>query len=287
MGRLPLFLLTSVAMVAFAANSLLCRAALRDSDIDPATFTAVRLASGALVLWILVRLQAGAPRSGGNWASSLALFTYATAFSFAYIGLSAGIGALLLFTAVQATMVGYGLWLGDTLRPMQLVGLVAAFMGMVLLLLPESGIVAPPLGSAALMVIAGIAWGVYSLRGRSALDPTAATQGNFLRTLPLVAALLASSFPWLRGDMSGLGFAVASGALASGGGYAVWYSVTPFLRPAQAATVQLSAPLIATVAGVLLLGETMSMRQVLAGAAILGGILVFMLVKARPAVKPT
>lgn len=287
MGRLPLFLLTSLAMLAFAANSLLCRAALRDSDIDPATFTAVRLASGALALWVLVRLQGGGARAGGNWTSSLALFVYATAFSFAYIGLSAGIGALLLFAAVQATMVGYGLWLGDTMRPTQLGGLAAAFTGMVLLLLPESGIVAPPLGSAALMLLAGMAWGVYSLRGRGALDPTAATQGNFLRTVPLVAALLALSFPWLRGDISGFGFAVASGALASGGGYAVWYAVTRHLRPAQAATVQLSVPLIATIAGVLLLGETMSMRQVLASAAILGGILVFMLVKVRPAARPS
>ena len=272
MKRANLLLLTALAMFAFAANSVLCRLALRHTQVDAASFTAVRLVSAALVLWLIVRLRSGRAAAGGNWPSALALFTYAAAFSFAYTGLQAGIGALILFGCVQATMVGHGLWRGERLNLFQVIGMGIAFAGLVGLLLPQGAMPAPPLGSAALMMGAGAAWGVYSLRGRVAQDATAATQGNFARTVPMVAVLALASLPYLRFDAAGMALAVASGSLASGLGYVVWYTVTPHLKAAHAATVQLSVPLIATAAGALLLGESMSALQLLAGAAIVGGI---------------
>jgi len=272
MKRGNLLLLTALAMVAFAANSVLCRLALRHTQIDAASFTAIRLVSAALVLWLIVRIRSRGAAAGGNWPSALALFIYAAAFSFAYTGLQAGIGALILFGCVQATMVGHGLWRGERLNLFQVTGMGIAFAGLVGLLLPQGALPAPPLGSAALMMAAGAAWGIYSLRGRVAQDATAATQGNFARTVPMVALLAIASLPSLRLDAAGMALAVASGAVASGLGYVVWYTVTPHLKSAHAATVQLSVPLIATAAGALLLGESMSTLQLLAGAAIVGGI---------------
>jgi len=272
MKRANLILLTTLTMFAFAANSVLCRLALRHTQIDAASFTAVRLASAALVLWLIVTLRGAKAPAGGSWPSALALFTYAAAFSFAYIGLPAGIGALILFGAVQATMVGVGLWRGERLSLFQAGGMAIAIAGLVALVLPQGAVAPPPLGSAALMLAAGAAWGVYSLRGRTAQDPTTATQGNFARTLPMVALLVVVALPALRPDPAGLALAVASGSVASALGYIVWYTVTVHLRAAQAATVQLSVPLIATAAGVLLLGESMSLLQLMAGAAIIGGI---------------
>jgi len=272
MKRSNLLLLTVAAMLAFAANSVLCRLALRHTQVDAASFTAVRLVSAALVLWLIVRARSRGAAAGGNWPSALALFIYAAAFSFAYTGLQAGIGALILFGCVQATMVGHGLWRGERLNLFQLVGMGMAIAGLAGLLLPQGTVPAPPLGSAALMMAAGAAWGVYSLRGRVVPDATAATQGNFARTVPMVAVLALASLPWLRFDPAGFALAAASGSLASGLGYIVWYTVTPHLKAAHAATVQLSVPLIATAAGVVLLGESMSALQLLAGAAIVGGI---------------
>jgi drug/metabolite transporter (DMT)-like permease len=272
MKRTHLLTLTALAMLAFAANSVLCRLALRHTQIDPASFTAIRLAAAALVLWLIVRARAPGAPSAGNWPSALALFIYAAAFSFAYTGLPAGIGALILFGSVQATMVGSGVWRGERLNLFQVTGMGIAIAGLAGLLLPQGTVPAPPLGAAALMIAAGAAWGVYSLRGRVVADATAATQGNFARTLPMVAVLAAASLPVLRFDAAGAGLAIASGSLASGLGYVVWYTVTPHLKAAHAATVQLSVPLIATAAGVLLLGETMTPLQLLAGAAIIGGI---------------
>ena len=160
--------LTSFAMVAFAGNSLLCRLALRDTSIDAASFTVIRLMSGALVLWLIVRMRHGTFASGGNWPSAFALFAYAAGFSFAYLALPAATGALLLFGAVQMTMIGYGIYTGERLRTLQIVGLVLALAGLVSLLLP--GLSAPPLAGSALMLGAGIAWGIYSLRGKAAGD---------------------------------------------------------------------------------------------------------------------
>lgn len=272
MNRATLLPLTALAMLAFAANSVLCRLALRHTAIDPASFTTIRLAAAAGVLWLVVRARSPGGAAGGNWPSALALFAYAAAFSFAYTGLPAGLGALILFGAVQATMVGIGLWRGERLGLFQATGMAIALAGLAGLLLPQGAVPAPPLGAAALMMTAGAAWGIYSLRGRVVPDATAATQGNFARTLPMAAALALASLPWLRFDPGGAALAVASGAVASGMGYVVWYTVTPHLKAAHAATVQLSVPLIATAAGVLMLGETMSLWQQLAGGAILGGI---------------
>jgi drug/metabolite transporter (DMT)-like permease len=286
MKRSNLLLLTALAMLAFAANSVLCRLALRHTQIDAASFTAVRLVAAALVLWAIVRLRARGGPAGGNWPSALALFVYAAAFSFAYTGLPAGIGALILFGSVQAMMVGVGIWRGERLNPYQVTGMGIAIAGLAGLLLPQGTVPAPPPGSAALMMAAGAAWGVYSLRGRVAQDATAATQGNFARTVPMVALLALASLPSLRFDANGFALAVASGALASGMGYIVWYTVTPHLKAAHAATVQLSVPLIATAAGVLLLGEAMSALQLLAGAAIVGGIWLSLAKRAAPVATP-
>ncbi|HJV03192.1 MAG TPA: DMT family transporter [Burkholderiaceae bacterium] len=275
-------LLTIIAMIAFASNSLLCRVALKHTAIDPASFTTVRLASGALALWLIVRLRrsvsapASAPASAGrgNWLSALALYAYAAGFSFAYTNLSAASGALLLFGAVQATMIGRGIAAGERLAPRQLAGLLLALGGLVGMLLP--GLTAPPLGGALLMMGAGVAWGVYSLRGKGARDATGVTAGNFLRAAPIAVAMSAAvaliGADGVALDRAGLLYAVASGALTSGIGYALWYAVLPSLRATSAATVQLSVPVIAALGGVALLGEALTLRLVLASAAILGGI---------------
>ena len=265
-----LLVLTALAMLAFAGNSLLCRLALKTTSIDPATFTAVRLLAGATMLWPLARARPATAAGRGNWASALALFAYAAGFSFAYVSLSAATGALLLFGAVQATMIGVGIARGERPNARQIAGLALALGGLAGLLLP--GLTAPPAGAAALMLGAGIAWGIYSLRGRGAGDPTRVTAGNFLRAAPLGALC---ALPWLfRGtpDGAGIGYALASGALASGVGYALWYSVVPALRATRAAVVQLCVPVLATLGGAALLGESISLRIVLASAAILGGI---------------
>ena len=270
MSFLRVIILTLVTLLAFAGNSLLCRMALKHTGIDAATFTTVRLISGAAMLWLVARFFRAGKTGNGNWLSAFALFVYAAGFSFAYITLPASAGALLLFGAVQATMIGYGIWKGERLHGMQLLGLVLAFGGLVGLLLP--GLTAPPLAGSILMLGAGIAWGVYSLRGRGAGDPTKTTSGNFLRAVPLAVALSLLMIDGARMDSAGFGYAVASGALASGLGYAIWYSVLPLLKATNAATVQLSVPVIAAVGGILFLGETLTLRLVLASLAILGGI---------------
>jgi len=263
-------LFTALAMLAFAANSLLCRLALRDTGIDAASFTSMRLLSGAIALWLIVRRRNGSALRAGNWISAAALFVYAAAFSFAYLSLSAATGALLLFGAVQATMIGVGLWRGERLSGLQTLGLVLALAGLAGLLLP--GLSAPPLLGGALMLSAGAAWGVYSLRGRGVADAAAATAGNFLRAAPLALLLSALQLSPQHLDAHGLAYAFVSGALTSGVGYVVWYSALPGLKATQAATVQLSVPVITALGGIALLGESLSWRLVLAAVAILGGI---------------
>ena len=262
--------LTSLAMVAFAGNSLLCRQALKHTAIDPASFTAIRLISGALILWLLTRMKQSSPAGKGSWPSALALFAYAAGFSFAYVSLSAGSGALLLFGAVQATMIGYGLWKGERLRAFQTLGVLLALAGLVGLLLP--GLSAPPLLGATLMIAAGIAWGIYSLRGKGAGDPTMVTAGNFMRAVPITIILSLLMLDFASVDAAGFYYAVASGALASGLGYAIWYTVLPALKNTSAATVQLSVPVIAALGGIVFLGEPITLRLALASVAILGGI---------------
>ena len=264
------FVLTALAMIAFAGNSLLCRQALKHTTIDAATFTLVRIVSGAVCLWIIARIRKGALGKAGSWPSALALFGYAALFSFAYLQLTAGTGALLLFGAVQATMISWALRKGERLRFLQIAGLLLAIVGLVALVLP--GISAPPLGAAAFMMGAGIGWGIYSLRGKGGADPLRATAGNFLRAVPMAVLLSIVAWRWANFDRTGISYAVVSGALASGVGYAIWYSALPALKASAAATVQLSVPVLAAAGGILFLGETITLRFVLASIAILGGI---------------
>ncbi|MDP1735437.1 MAG: DMT family transporter [Sulfuritalea sp.] len=277
MPKLRILGLVALAMIAFAGNSLLCRLALKHTTIDAASFTTIRLLSGAVMLWLVVRLRGSVRPGAGNWLSALALFAYAAGFSYAYLSLSAASGALLLFGAVQATMISHGLWQGERLRWPQLAGLVLAFGGLVGLLLP--GLSAPPLHGASLMLGAGVAWGVYSLRGRSAGDATRVTAGNFLRAVPIAAALSILMAGGAALDRAGLLYAVASGALASGLGYAIWYTALPALKATNAATIQLSVPVIAALGGVVFLGEAITLRLALASLAILGGIALVILEK--------
>jgi drug/metabolite transporter (DMT)-like permease len=264
------FILTLVAMTAFAGNSLLCRLALKQTSIDAATFTFIRIISGAIALWFIVKMRKGSRDQAGSWISALALFAYAAAFSFAYISLSAGTGALLLFGAVQATMIFWGLRKGERLRVRQCVGLAFALAGLVALLFP--GLSAPPAGGSILMLSAGMAWGIYSLRGKAAGDPASATAGNFLRAVPLAAGLSIALLPLAKLDRAGIGYAILSGAIASGVGYAIWYTALPSLKAATAATVQLSVPVLAAVGGIIFLGESITLRFLFASAAVLGGI---------------
>ncbi|MBT8073166.1 MAG: DMT family transporter [Xanthomonadales bacterium] len=262
--------LTTIAMIAFAGNSLLCRQALKHTAIDPASFTAIRLLSGALMLWLVVRVKQGEPAGKGNWLSAMALFAYAAGFSFAYVSLPAASGALILFGAVQATMIGYGVWRGERLKAAQTFGLILAISGLVGLLLP--GLSAPPLAGSLLMMAAGIAWGVYSLRGAGGGDPTRVTAGNFMRAVPVTVVLSLLMLSRASIDLAGFWLAVASGALASGLGYAIWYTALPALKNTSAATVQLSVPVIAAVGGILFLDERVTLRLFMASVAILGGI---------------
>jgi drug/metabolite transporter (DMT)-like permease len=265
-----LMVLTTLAMFAFAGNSLLCRIALRETTIDPASFTSIRLISGALVLAMMVGISLRRREGRGDSGSALALFVYAAAFSFAYVSLSAATGALLLFGAVQATMIGVGLWRGERMALLQVLGLLLALAGLFGLLLP--GLTAPPLAGSVLMLLAGVAWGVYSLRGRGGGDPLQVTAGNFMRAVPITLLLGLLMPGHLSFDRAGIVLAVVSGALTSGIGYAIWYAVLPALKAAHAATVQLSVPVIAAVGGIVLLGEAASLRLLLASCAILGGI---------------
>ena len=275
-----LSLVTTVALIAFAGNSLLCRLALTRTTIDAASFTTIRIVSGALALTLLVLVRNGVRGEwrGGSWTSALALFAYAAGFSFAYVRLTAGTGALLLFGAVQATMITVGVIRGERLTPLQTGGLLCAYAGLINLVLP--GLSAPPLVSGVLMLAAGVAWGAYSLRGKGAGDPTLTTAGNFARAVPMalgVSVLLASQRSI---DIAGAAYAIVSGALASGVGYAIWYTALRDLRATTAATVQLSVPVIAAVGGVLLLHEPLSSRLIISAAAILGGVALVVLTRA-------
>lgn len=284
MRDLRIVICTVLALIAFAGNSLLCRAALAHTRIDAASFTTVRLLSGALVLWCLVRLRSGVRAGNGNWLSALALFAYAAGFSFSYLHLTAAVGALLLFGAVQTTMIGFGLWSGERMRALQIVGLVLACVGLVGLLLP--GLSAPPLASALLMVGAGVAWGIYSLRGKYGGDSLKVTAGNFARAAPMALVLSALLMSRASLDPQGAGYAFLSGALASGVGYAIWYTALPALKSTTAATVQLSVPILAAAGGVFFLGEPLTLRLLVASVAIIGGIALVILAGTRKNSQP-
>lgn len=266
----------ALAMASFAANSLLCRIALAHTATDPAGFTIIRMLSGAITLSLIVLARKRVLRGSGSWQGAFSLLTYAVAFSFAYVNLPAGTGALLLFGSVQATMIISGLYQGEHLRIAQWIGLLTAFGGLILLVAP--GIHAPDPFSALLMAIAGMAWGVYSLLGRKLGDPLVATAGNFLRAAPVSLLLLplAGSI-----DSQGALLAVLSGSISSGVGYAIWYSILPSLKATQAASVQLTVPVIASTAAVFILGESVTFSLVIASIAILGGIALVILGRNR------
>lgn len=265
--------LTVLAMLAFAANSILCRLALADGSIDPASFTLVRIASGAAMLGVLLTLRGAWSQREGSWLGAMALVVYAAAFSYGYVSLTAGIGAFLLFGAVQVTMVTSGLLRGERLGMVQIIGFIIAVGGLAVLA-TRGGFALNAIG-ASLMILSGIAWGVYSLVGRGASSPMAATTGNFLRALPITAVVFAIGLMMngVTATTSGWIYAILSGAAASGLGYAIWYSALPGLSPAQGASVQLSVPVITAVFGSVLLNEIITMQLAVSAAAILAGIL--------------
>lgn len=272
-------LLTALAMLAFAGNSILCRIALRDTAIDPASFTGLRIVAGALTLWLLLRFGGARQSPGGDWFSALALFVYAASFSYAYINLDAGAGALLLFGAVQLSMLAWGLLRGERFSVGQIAGLLLALSGLLILLLPGSS--TPALDGALLMLLSGVAWGVYSLRGRGTSNPLAATAGNFIKAVPFAAVLCLVMLGQQQWDAPGVVYALLSGALASGIGYAIWYAALPGLAAIQAASVQLSVPLLTAIAGAVLLGEALTATLIISGAAILGGIAMVLSIRSR------
>ena len=274
--------LTTLAMLAFAANSLLCRAALAGGHADAASFTTLRLTGGAVALSLLVRARGSPPLRGRSvWDSAVTLFAYAIGFSLAYLRLPAGVGALLLFAAVQLTMIGSGIRAGERPPLVEWVGLGFSIVGLVVLTRP--GLARPDPGGALLMLGSGVAWGMYSLRGRRSGDVVAANAAGFAASLPLTlgASALAALLGVAHVDRAGVLLALASGALTSGLGYAVWYAALRGLTATRAAIVQLSVPPLAAAGGVLVLGEAFSARLAVASLLILGGIALAVLGRAR------
>jgi drug/metabolite transporter (DMT)-like permease len=263
---------TAFALVAFASNSVLCRLALGGKTIDPATFSTIRLASGAVMLTLIARALRNGKVAGprGSWTSATLLFLYAAAFSFAYLSLSAGTGALILFGAVQLTMILAALRSGERPHVLEWTGLTLALAGLVVLVLP--GLTAPSPAGWTLMAIAGISWGFYSLRGRGAGSPLADTTANFVRAVPLALGISLAMAGRFHVSREGALLAVASGALASGVGYVVWYAALRGLTATRAATVQLSVPVLAAAGGLLFLSERLSLRLVASAIMILGGV---------------
>ena len=264
--------LTVLALGAFAGNSVFCRLALAEPIIDPASYTAVRLITGAVTLWIIaaVRRDGSLGKSGASWISASMLFLYAVTFSFAYLSLSAGTGALILFAAVQITMIAVGLYTGERPLILEWLGLFIAISGLIYLVFP--GIAAPSIGGSVLMATAGIAWGIYSLRGRGTGDPIGATTDNFLRTVPLAISLVLLWLPTLTMTPMGFLWATSSGSITSGVGYVLWYAALPHLTATRAATVQLAVPVLAALGGVVVLSEALSLRLVISAVVILGGL---------------
>ena len=271
-----LWSLTALAMLAFAANSLFCRMALVGGHIDPASFVVVRLVSGALALALIFYLRSRARRervsdgNSGSWSAAIALFVYAAGFAFAYVALDTGTGALILFAAVQLGMLGAGLWSGERFGVDQWCGLAIALVGVVVLLAPSA--TRPEPGAALMMTVAGLAWAYYSLAGRSSRSALAFTRGNFIRSGALCVPLLIVCWSQLNADLTGVLLALASGALASGVGYALWYAVLPSLAALTASGVQLSVPVLAALMGVLVLAEPITLSLLIASVAVLSGI---------------
>ena len=276
---LNIAILTAIALIAFAGNSVLCRLALGNETIDAASFTVIRLVSGVITL-VAIHIVFGKARSisaSGNWSAAFCLFVYAAAFSFGYVSLQTGVGALVLFGSVQMKMVLYGLMTGNRLHLVEWFGLVAAFTGFLYLVYPD--LTTPSAVGFALMTIAGVAWAFYTLLGKGAADPLADTTGHFIRTLPFVVLLFVIYLPKLDISMQGVVLAVLSGSVASGIGYAIWYAALKGLTAIQAAVLQLFVPVIAAIGGVAFSGEEVEVRLVLSSVIILGGILTVILGK--------
>ncbi|MBE1286110.1 MAG: EamA family transporter [Alteromonadaceae bacterium] len=280
-----LIIYTILALLAFAGNSLLCRIALHETNIDPVSFTTIRLVSGALCLLLIVYLvkRQSLIYSQKSWRSALWLFVYAICFSLSYIGLSAGTGALILFATVQLTMLSLSWWKGDFFSKPQWLGFVMAWLGLVYLFLP--GVTAPPLTSALLMIGSGIAWALYTLRGQQGGDPTHTTALNFIYSIPFALVLSMVGMSNANLDAHGVIYAVLSGAITSGVGYAIWYAVLPSMKASTAASLQLSVPVIAAVAGVVLLDEMLTWRLSIASISILGGVGVVLYFRQKKAVQ--
>lgn len=266
-----IFALTALAMLAFAANSILARLALTSEDIGPWNFTAIRFISGALCLALII----GPTKTlrQGSWTAALALLLYGAFFSYAYISLSAGTGALILFTAVQITMIGGGLLAGERLRVLHWLGLTLAISGLAYLMMPS---IAPPspMGTA-MMALAGLGWGLYSLMGRGKGDPAALTAGNFLRAAIICAALtlpLLWLIPETKLGPQGILLALSSGILTSGLGYVIWYMALKHLTATRAGIAQLTVPIIAALGGILFIAEPFTVRFFIAMCATLLGV---------------
>jgi len=282
-------LFTIIALVAFAANSLLCRLALAQGYIDAWNFTVIRLLSGAVCLAIIMLLytrqlnkkaQLSSPviNDTGSWRSSASLLIYALCFSVAYIELDTGMGALILFSAVQFTMISWGIYKQERLSAVQWLAFIVAFAAFVYLMLPSQ--TAPPLMAALLMSISGVAWGIYSIRGKACVSPLRATTYNFIRSLLVLPILIVVGMSQLKNiRMEGVLLAIGSGAIASGVGYSIWYVAMPLLKSTHAAIVQLCVPVLAAIAGAVFLSETLTLQFMLSSSIILLAILVFTLNK--------
>lgn len=279
-----IFLLTTITMIAFGANSIFGRVALEGDAIDPSSYSFIRLLSGAIMLAILVGVSSGVSKknlSHGNLVSALCLFAYAAAFSFSYVNIETGVGALILFACVQAVMIGWALFKGDRPSLFEWLGIVIAFGAFIWLVSP--GLEAPDPIAATLMAISGIAWGTYSLRGKSSSDPLKATAGNFLLSVPMGLVLLFITISSSQITLYGVILAIASGAITSGMGYALWYKVLPQLTSTRASIVQLTVPVVAGIGGLIFLSEPLTFRFVLASALILGGVAISIVMKANRA----
>jgi drug/metabolite transporter (DMT)-like permease len=272
-------LFTGLALIAFAANSVLCRLALGGSAIDASTFTIVRLLSGVIVLTVILNISKinsnSSPSTKGSWPASIALFLYAFTFSFAYVTLETATGALILFGSVQITMILLTIFSGNRLHISEWVGMAIAFAGFVYLVLP--GVTTPSVIGFFLMTVSGIAWGVYTLKGRGSKSPIMDTAYNFLRTLPCVIILAIITMKYAHYSAEGILLAALSGGIASGIGYMIWYIALSGLSVTQAAVLQLLVPVIAAFGGIIFVSESISLRLAVSSTMILGGILMVVL----------
>jgi len=276
-------LLTCLALIAFAANSVLCRLALGNGTIDASSFTGIRLLSGSVVLFLILSIQGsikgsnkGVP-SKGSWTASFMLFLYAITFSYAYLSVDTGTGALILFGSVQITMILLSLISGTRLHIIEWSGVIIAFTGFVYLILPN--ITTPSINGFMLMTVSGVAWGIYTLRGRSSKNPLMDTSYNFLRTTPFVVLLAAFTMQNINYSSEGIVLALLSGGITSGVGYTIWYIALRGLSATQAAVIQLSVPVIAAIGGVIFVSETITSRLIISAIVVLGGILMVVLGK--------